>query len=77
MNRKLPVLKSKQVIRVFLRNGFYIHTQRGSHIHLRHYTKKHLRVTIPFHTNFDLPPSIIQSILKQAEISKKEFLELL
>jgi predicted RNA binding protein YcfA (HicA-like mRNA interferase family) len=36
-----------------------------------------LRVTIPYHTRFDLPPSIIQSILKQAGLSKEDFFKLL
>ncbi len=74
---KLPALKPKQVLKVLLRAGFYIHHQRGSHVQLRHPLKTHLRVTIPYHTKFDLPPSVIHSILKQAEISREEFLKLL
>ena len=74
---KLPALKPKKVLKVLLRAGFYIDHQRGSHIQLRHRQKEHLRVTIPYHTRFDLPPSVIKSILEQAEISKDEFLKLL
>jgi predicted RNA binding protein YcfA (HicA-like mRNA interferase family) len=74
---KLPALKPKQVVQALLRAGFYITHQKGSHVHLRHYQKTHLRVTVPYHSNFDLPPSIVNSILKQAELSKEEFIKLL
>ena len=74
---KLPALKPKKILKALLRAGFYIHHQKGSHIQLRHHQKLHLRVTIPYHDRFDLPPSVVKSILKQAEISKEEFLKLL
>jgi len=77
MSKKIPVLKPKTVLKVLLRAGFYIHHQRGSHVQLRHSSKSNLRITIPFHTRFDLPPSVIESILKQTDISREEFLELL
>ena len=51
--------------------------QKGSHVQLHHYEKGALRVTIPRHDKFDLPPSILMSILKQADVTKKEFLTLL
>lgn len=76
MSKKIPALKPKIVLKALLRAGFYIHHQRGSHVQLRHVSKPSLRVTIPFHARFDLPPSVIQNILKQADISKEEFLKL-
>jgi len=74
---RLPALKPKEVMRAFLRAGFYVYHQKGSHAQLRHPVKTHLRVTIPIHANFDLPSQVINSILKQAEISKEEFLQML
>jgi len=74
---RLPALRPKKILKALLGAGFYIHHQKGSHIQLRHPLKLHLRVTIPYHDRFDLPPSVINSILKQAEISKEEFLKLL
>ncbi|PIR13718.1 hypothetical protein COV49_01260 [Candidatus Falkowbacteria bacterium CG11_big_fil_rev_8_21_14_0_20_39_10] len=74
---KIPPLKAKKVIKLFLKIDFYIHHQTGSHVQLRHYIKKHLRMTIPRHDKFDLPPSIILNIIKQAEISRDEFLKIL
>ena len=74
---KIPPLKGKEIVAVFLKRGFYKHHQTGSHIHLRHIEKLHLRVTIPRHDKFDLPVFVVGSILKQAEISKEEFLKIL
>jgi len=74
---KLPALKPKKVLRTLMGAGFYIYHQKGSHIQLRHHQKSHLRITIPYHSRFDLPLSVLHNILKQAEISKDEFLKLL
>jgi predicted RNA binding protein YcfA (HicA-like mRNA interferase family) len=74
---KIPPLKGKEIIAVFLRLGFFKHHQTGSHVQMRHSIKLHLRVTVPRHDNFDLPPFVVGSILKQAEISRDEFLNFL
>lgn len=74
---KLPALKPKQILKALLRAGFYEYHQSGSHIQLRHSDKKHLRVTIPFHAKFDLPAPVVNSIIKQAELSREEFINLL
>ena len=54
---------------------FFIHHQSGSHLQIRHSIKEHIRVTISRHDRFDLPPSILFSILKQAEMTKDEMLK--
>lgn len=74
---KLSPLKARRIIRLFLKVGFYIHHQTGSHVQLRHLQKTHLRLTIPRHDKFDLPSSVIINILKQAEITREEFIKLL
>jgi predicted RNA binding protein YcfA (HicA-like mRNA interferase family) len=73
----LPVLKPRIVLRALLRAGFVIHHQTGSHAQLRHPEKVHLRVTVPRHDRFDLPKPVLRSILRQAEMSVEEFLDLL
>ena len=70
-------MKAKKLIKILLRLGFYIHHQTGSHVQLRHDTKTHLRVTIPRHDRFELPPSILLSILNQAETTKDELIKYL
>lgn len=73
----LPVLKPRRVLRALMRAGFVIHHQSGSHAQLRHPLKPHLHVTIPRHDRFDLPRSVLRSILRQAELTEEEFLKLL
>jgi predicted RNA binding protein YcfA (HicA-like mRNA interferase family) len=73
---KLPVLKSKEVLRALQSFGFYVHHQRGSHARLFHGTRSDLRVPIPMH-NKDLPEKTLKSILRQAGLSVEEFIELL
>lgn len=70
---KISPLKAKRIIKIFLKEGFYIHHQSGNHVHLRHFSKKYLRVTIPRHDKFDLPPFVANSIISQAEIREKSF----
>lgn len=75
---KLPILKGKQVLDALTSSGggFYVHHQRGSHVRLKHSFKKNLRITIPVH-NKDLPERTLRRILKQANLSDEEFLQLL
>ncbi|MCG2689859.1 type II toxin-antitoxin system HicA family toxin [Candidatus Parcubacteria bacterium] len=77
MSKKLPALKPKTVLKALLRADFYVYHQKGSHMQLRHTIKTHLRVTVPMHSRFDLPPFVVSSILDQAEINKTDFLQLL
>jgi len=72
----LPVLKAKEVLRALERAGFIVHHQKGSHVHLRHPEKTHLRVVIPYH-NRELAPKTLRTIISQAEMSVKDFLECL
>ena len=73
---KMPALKPKKVLHALLRVGFYVYHQKGSHAQLRHPVKPHLRVTIPVHNRFDLPPQVVASIVRQAEMTREEFLDL-
>jgi predicted RNA binding protein YcfA (HicA-like mRNA interferase family) len=76
MSPQLPILKPSDVISALCRAGFYIHHQTGSHIQLKHHQKTWLRVTIPFHRG-DLSKPVIRSIIRQAELTVQEFLDLL
>ena len=73
---KLPVTTPKKTIQALERLGFYVERAKGSHYFLLHPAKPHLQVTIPFHSK-DLPPKTLKSILKQAELTVKEFTDLL
>jgi predicted RNA binding protein YcfA (HicA-like mRNA interferase family) len=76
MPPRLPVLKAREIVRALERAGFFIHHTVGSHAQLKHRSKPALRVTVPQHSG-DVPPPILRSILKQAELSIEEFLNYL
>ena len=64
------IKKVREMIRIIERDGWYLHSQVGSHKQYRHAIKKG-RVTIPDHgKNDDLDHKTVQSILKQAGINK-------
>jgi predicted RNA binding protein YcfA (HicA-like mRNA interferase family) len=73
MSGKLPVLKPKQVIKAFQRNGFYIHHVKGSHYFLR---KGDINLIIPYH-NRDMKRGILREIISQSGMTVEEFLALL
>jgi predicted RNA binding protein YcfA (HicA-like mRNA interferase family) len=66
----------RRLIQVLERAGFYVHHVTGSHHILKHPAKPTLRVTIPFH-NRDVKKGTLGSIIKQAGLSKEEFVKLL
>lgn len=70
----LPVLSARDVLRALKRAGFAVVRQGGSHIHLWH-EDKHVLVTVPNHP--ELAKGTLLSILRQARLSREEFLRLL
>ena len=70
----IPILAAREVLRRLLRAGFRIVSQKGSHIKLFNSISGR-RTEIPMHPG-DLGRKLITKILKQAEISVKNFLGL-
>jgi predicted RNA binding protein YcfA (HicA-like mRNA interferase family) len=68
---KLPILSAKDVIKILRKLGFKVHRQTGSHIHLWNDERK-LLVTVPNHP--ELAKGTLISIMKQAKVSRVEFL---
>jgi len=71
--RRLPSLKSRDIIRALHKAGFEEHRRRGSH---RIFKKGSLRVTVPVHPR-DLKRGTVRSIIEQAGLTVEEFNELL
>lgn len=69
----LPSLKPKEVLKKFEKLGYVQDRQRGSHIILYH-PVHHRRIVIPMHVK-DLPRGTLLSIIKQAGLTKEEFLK--
>ncbi len=76
MPPKFANLRPREVIRGLEKGGFYIHETSGSHVQLKHPTKPG-RITVPYHTRFDLPKHIVKTIIRQAGLSNKGFFKLL
>lgn len=74
MLNKLPILKTYEVLRIFLKFGFQPKRKKGSHLIL---TKNNKRVVIPIHEGRDVPKGTLLNIIKQSGLTKKEFLKLL
>ncbi len=66
------MLKPREVIAALERAGFHQVRQRGSHIQLK---RGNLLVTVPSHPG-DLRPEVLRSIIRQAQMTIEEFLDL-
>ena len=76
MSPKLPILSGRQVIRVLERIGYQIVRQKGSHIRLRDENDpEHLPITVPDHRT--LKPGLLRQILRDANLTVDEFVDLL
>ena len=75
MSPKLPVVSGRQAIRVLERLGYQVVRQRGSHIRLRDESDpEHLPVTVPDHRT--LKPGLLRQILRDANLTVDEFVDL-
>lgn len=73
---KLPVLPARDILKALGRAGFVVVGQRGSHIKLRGERGGVVRTVIV--PNYDeVPRGVLASILRQADLTREDFLELL
>jgi predicted RNA binding protein YcfA (HicA-like mRNA interferase family) len=75
VKQELPTLKPREVIAALERAGFAIKRQTGSHVILY---KQGLKrpLSVPIHPK-DLPKGTLGAIIRQANLTVDEFLELL
>jgi predicted RNA binding protein YcfA (HicA-like mRNA interferase family) len=65
---KLPPISARMLLKVLLKNGYYVRNQKGSHIHLRHPVRK--PITIPNHKV--IAKGTLLEILKQTGLRKED-----
>ncbi|MBI3559057.1 type II toxin-antitoxin system HicA family toxin [Candidatus Gottesmanbacteria bacterium] len=70
---KLPQIIPKNLLKFFLKNGFVITRQVGSHVRLAHSDGR--KITVAAH-NKPIAPGTFNSILHQSQMSRDEFLKL-
>ena len=67
---KIRSIKPKELLKILISQGFYIHHQKGSHIVLKNKFDSTKRTVVPMH-NKDLKIKTLLSILKEAGIKKE------
>ena len=72
---RLPVISPRKMCRVLESLGFELVRQRGSHRFYRHPDGR--ATVVPFHAGEDLGRGLMRSILKDIELSRDDFIELL
>tara|TARA_Y100000310_G_scaffold344266_1_gene456092 strand:- start:131 stop:352 length:222 start_codon:yes stop_codon:yes gene_type:complete len=72
---KLPLLSSKELIRVLKKLGFSPIRQKGSHLFMKHSDG---RVTVvPVHSGKDIGRGLLKKILNEIDVDREEFLSFL
>ena len=73
---KLPVLPARDILKALRKIGFEVDGQRGSHIKLKGERSGVVRtVIVPDYG--EVPRGVLGSILRQAGLTREEFLDLL
>jgi len=73
---RLPQISARQMLSALHRAGFITRRVKGSHHYLVHANDPTRRTTVPVHSG-DLPTRDVHDILRQAKLSRDEFLRLL
>jgi predicted RNA binding protein YcfA (HicA-like mRNA interferase family) len=71
---RLPVLKSREVMRLLHQHGFSLIRQRGSHCQFKHPDGR--QTTVPDHRGRDLSPPLLRQIIKDIGMPIDEFLDI-
>ena len=75
MSSRLPAVRARQLIRVLEKRGWRLERTRGSHRIFTHPDRPNL-IAVPVHPG-DLKRPLVAGILKDAGISRDDFLKLL
>ena len=70
---QLPILSGREIIKILNRLGYYAVRQRGSHIRLSCLNKR--SITVPDHQ--EVSRGLLRKILRDAEVSIEEFIDIL
>jgi len=74
MTQKVTGITAGEAVRVLEKAGFFLARQSGSHKIYKNREGK--RVTIPYHSGKILHPKVLNSILKDADLTVDKFKEL-
>ena len=71
----LPTISGRDVVKMLTSSGFNIVGRKGSHIRLKKKNDRTLVAIVPDHK--EIAKGTLKSILKQAGLTREEFLDLL
>ncbi len=71
---KLPRVSGREVVRAFVRIGYEVDRQRGSHVVLRHRDPPHRRLVVPDHR--EVAKGTLRKLVREAGLTVDEFSEL-
>lgn len=71
MSSKIPILSSKEVVKILERFGFFKISQKGSHAKYKNFQNNKVCI-VPMH--YEIARGTLKSILEQANIELEEFL---
>ena len=72
---RLPSLRGEEVVAALRRGGFEVIRQRGSHVFLKHPDGR--ATVVPVHPGEDLGPGLLWKIIRDADLTREKFLDLL
>ncbi len=75
MSQRLPTLKAREVVCVLKELGFFEVRQKGSHICFKHPDGRF--TLLPKHCGEDIGRGLLRQILREINISPKDFFDLL
>ena len=74
---RLPLCSSQQVIRALERAGFQPAHSSGSHLVMNKWTRRKTIIAVVVMGKSEVPRGALRKILRQAELTNREFLEFL
>ncbi|MDO8840733.1 type II toxin-antitoxin system HicA family toxin [Methanocalculus sp.] len=72
---KLSPVKAEKIIKILEETGFSCIRQKGSHIIMKHPDGR--SIVIPDHQGEDLGRGIVRSIIRQAGLTREDFVNML
>jgi predicted RNA binding protein YcfA (HicA-like mRNA interferase family) len=72
---KLPSLTGKDILSILRKVGFEIKRQKGSHVFLQHPDGR--ATVVPIHSGETIGPGLMAKILRDVNMTKEEFYQLL
>ena len=76
MSERLPRISGEALVKILTKMGYSVVRQRGSHLRLKDPDNpSHKPITVPLHKT--IKPGLLRKIIKDADLSVKEFMEIL